>query len=119
MRKRSGLLLVLALVGVVSAQPIQDPASGQWYELIMSMTGKVFQGRPSFGSWISYGLGTLNQNLPAYVVLRDPKGYNTSGTLTWNSGFLPSLYGGTEFSSEGAPVLNLNPARKQHPGVQA
>ncbi len=87
--------------------------------LIMFMTGKVFQGRPSFGSWISYGLGTLNQNLPAYVVLRDPKGYNTSGTLTWNSGFLPSLYGGTEFSSEGAPVLNLNPARKQHPGVQA
>jgi arylsulfatase A-like enzyme len=87
--------------------------------LIMFMTGKVFQGRPSFGSWISYGLGTENRNLPAYVVLRDPKGYNTSGTLTWSSGFLPSLYGGTEFSSQGAPVLNLSPAQEQVAGVQA
>ena len=75
--------------------------------LIMFMTGKIFQGRPSFGSWISYALGTENQNLPAYVVLRDPTGYNTSGTLTWDAGWLPALYRGTEFSSQGAPVLNL------------
>jgi len=86
--------------------------------LIMFMTGKVFQGRPAFGSWISYGLGTENQNLPAYVVLRDPSGYNTSGTLTWNSGWMPSLYGGTEFSTQGAPVLHLNPAKSQPAGVR-
>jgi len=86
--------------------------------LIMFMTGKVFQGRPTFGSWISYGLGTENQNLPAYVVLRDPAGYNTSGTLTWSSGWLPSLYRGTEFSAQGAPVLNLRPAQPQPAGAQ-
>ena len=86
--------------------------------LIMFMTGQLFQGRPSFGSWISYGLGTENQNLPAYIVLRDPAGYNTSGTLTWSSGWLPSLYRGTEFSSQGAPVLNLKPAVQQSAGVQ-
>ena len=86
--------------------------------LIMFMTGKLFQGRPTFGSWISYGLGTENQNLPAYVVLRDPKGYNTSGKLTWSSGWLPSLYRGTEFSSQGTPVLNLSPAEQQPKGVQ-
>ncbi len=86
--------------------------------LVMFMTGKIFQGRPSFGSWISYALGTENQNLPAYVVLRDPEGYNTSGTLTWSSGFLPALYRGTEFSSSGSPVLHLQAARKQGPGVQ-
>ncbi|MEX2288630.1 MAG: DUF1501 domain-containing protein [Planctomycetaceae bacterium] len=86
--------------------------------LIMFMTGKIFQGRPSFGSWISYGLGSENRNLPAYVVLRDPKGYNTTGTLTWAPGWLPALYGGTEFNSEGTPVLNLQPARKQPAGVQ-
>jgi hypothetical protein len=86
--------------------------------LIMFMTGKIFQGRPSFGSWISYGLGSENRNLPAYVVLRDPKGYNTTGTLTWAPGWLPALYGGTEFNSEGSPVLNLQPARKQLAGVQ-
>ena len=73
--------------------------------LIMFMTGRLFQGRPTFGSWLGYGLGTENRNLPAYVVLRDPAGYNTSGTLTWSSGWLPSLYRGTEFSSQGAAVF--------------
>lgn len=86
--------------------------------LVMFMTGKIFQGRPAVGSWISYALGTENQNLPAYIVLRDPEGYNTSGTLTWSSGWLPALYRGTEFSSAGAPVLNLQPAKPQAEGVQ-
>jgi hypothetical protein len=86
--------------------------------LIMFMTGKIFQGRPSFGSWITYALGTENQNLPAYVVLRDPTGYNTTGTLTWSSGWLPALYRGTEFSAAGSPVLNLKPAHDEPAGVQ-
>jgi hypothetical protein len=85
--------------------------------LVMFMTGKIFQGRPSFGSWISYALGTENQNLPAYIVLRDPEGYNTSGTLTWSSGWLPALYRGTEFSTAGSPVLNLRPARELPAGA--
>jgi hypothetical protein len=86
--------------------------------LIMFMTGKIFQGRPTFGSWISYALGTENQNLPAYVVLRDPAGYNTTGTLTWSCGWLPALYRGTEFSAAGSPVLNLKAAHPQPAGVQ-
>jgi hypothetical protein len=73
-------------------------------------TGKVFPGRPTMGAWISYGLGTENQNLPAFVALRDPKGYNTGGPLNWDSGWLPAVYRGTEFRSQGAPVLNLHPA---------
>lgn len=87
--------------------------------LVMFTTGKIFQGRPTFGAWISYALGTENQNLPAYVVLRDPAGYNTSGTLTWSSGWLPSLYRGTEFSAQGDPILNLRAARPQLAGSQA
>ncbi len=86
--------------------------------LVMMSTGKLFQGRPSVGAWISYALGTENQNLPAYVVLRDPAGYNTSGKLVWSSGFLPALYQGTEFSSKGSPVLNLQPARPVPADVQ-
>jgi hypothetical protein len=86
--------------------------------LIMFMTGKLFQGRPTFGSWISYALGTANQDLPAYVVLRDPAGYNTTGTLTWTSGWLPALYRGTEFSTSGAPVLDLHPAQARPKGTQ-
>ncbi len=77
--------------------------------LVMLNTGKIFPGRPALGSWISYGLGTENQNLPAYIVLRDPAGYNTSGTLLWQNGFLPPMFRGTEVSTQGAPVLNLHP----------
>ena len=86
--------------------------------LVMFMTGKIFQGRPALGSWIAYALGTENQNLPAYVVLRDPEGYNTSGTLTWSSGWLPALYRGTEFSTAGSPVLYLRPAQPMPPGAE-
>src|SRR6266542_5244950 len=86
--------------------------------LVMMSTGKLFQGRPSVGAWISYGLGTENQNLPAYVVLRDPAGYNTTGKLVWSSGWLPALFQGTEFSSTGTPVLNLRPAVPAPDGVQ-
>jgi hypothetical protein len=78
--------------------------------LVLLNTGKIFPGRPALGSWISYGLGTENDNLPAYIVLRDPEGYNTSGSLLWQNGWLPALYRGTEVSTQGAPVLNLNPA---------
>jgi hypothetical protein len=77
--------------------------------LVMFNTGKIFPGRPALGSWISYALGTANQNLPAYIVLRDPAGYNTSGTLLWQNGWLPAMYRGTEVSTKGAPVLNLHP----------
>jgi hypothetical protein len=81
--------------------------------LVMMSTGKLFQGRPTVGAWVSYALGTENQNLPAYIVLRDPAGYNTSGKLVWSAGWLPALYQGTEFSSQGTPVLNLQPAVPQ------
>jgi hypothetical protein len=79
--------------------------------LVLLNTGKIFPGRPALGSWISYALGTVNQNLPAYVVLRDPGGYNTSGTLLWQNAWLPAVHRGTEFSTRGDPVLHLHPAR--------
>ncbi len=77
--------------------------------LVMLQTCKIFPGRPTMGAWISYGLGTENQNLPAFIVLRDPEGYGTSAAELWENGWLPSLYRGTEFSSKGSPVLDLNP----------
>lgn len=81
-------------------------------------TGKIFTGRPTLGAWISYALGTENQDLPAYIVLRDPDGYNNGGASLWTNGWLPAMYRGTEISSRGAPVLNLNPAVNLPPGVQ-
>jgi uncharacterized protein DUF1501 len=84
----------------------------------MMQTCKVFAGRPTLGAWVSYGLGTENQNLPAFVVLRDPAGYNSSGKMAWSSGWLPALYQGVEFSSSGTPVHHLNPALPVPPGAQ-
>ena len=81
-------------------------------------TGKIFPHRPSLGAWISYALGTENQNLPAYVVLRDPDGYANGGTTLWDNGWLPALFRGTEIQSRGAAVLNLHPAHESPPGVQ-
>jgi hypothetical protein len=82
------------------------------------LTGKIFPGRPALGAWVSYALGTENEDLPAFVALRDPKGYNSGGTLNWDSGWLPAVFRATEFQSQGAPVLNLHPAVPQPAGAQ-
>jgi uncharacterized protein (DUF1501 family) len=76
-------------------------------------TGFGRAGRPSFGSWLSYGLGTMNRDLPAYVVLLSgPMG--GAGTTLWSSGLLPSVHQGVQFRSGGDPVLFLgNPAGQQ------
>ena len=86
--------------------------------LNMLLTCKIFPGRPVMGAWISYALGTVNQNLPAYVVLRDPKGYTIGAKQLWANGYLPALYQGVEFNMSGSPVHHLKPAEPLPPGVQ-
>jgi hypothetical protein len=75
-------------------------------------TGIPRPGFPSAGAWITYGLGSENQNLPGYVVLGNTQGVK-GGPLNWGAGFLPSSYQGTLFRSEGNPVIHL----KRPPGV--
>ena len=75
--------------------------------LRMIHSGKTFAGRPAWGSWVLYGLGSLRQDLPAYVVLSDPGGLPTDGPQNWSSGFLPAVYQGTPFRATGTPVANL------------
>jgi hypothetical protein len=72
-------------------------------------SGKTFAGRPAWGSWVLYGLGSMRRDLPAYVVLSDPGGLPVDGTNNWSSGFLPAVYQGTPFRAAGAPVANLAP----------
>jgi len=72
-------------------------------------TGFTQMGRPSAGAWVSYGLGTENQNMPAYVVMPDPGGYVKGGAPAWGSGFLPAAYQGTVVRSGRSPILNLEP----------
>lgn len=73
------------------------------------LTGSILSGRPGLGNWITYGLGTENQNLPAFVVMTDPRALVGGGAGNWSAGFLPSNYQGVPFRSTGLPVLNLKP----------
>ena len=77
--------------------------------LYLIHSGKMGPGRPALGSWVVYGLGTENQNLPAYVVLDDPLGLPVNGVDSWQAGFLSPMFEGTRFRSTGSPVLNLRP----------
>jgi len=70
-------------------------------------TGRFLAGMPVWGSWVVYGLGSENENLPAYVVLTDPGGLPVDGERNWSSGWLPAVYQGTPFRSGKAPVLDL------------
>jgi len=71
-------------------------------------TGSVFGGRPSLGSWVSYGLGTENQSLPAFVVIKDSSAMVVNGVRCWGSGFMPAGYQGVLFDSGSEPIRNLN-----------
>jgi hypothetical protein len=70
-------------------------------------TGSPLPGRPSLGSWVSYGLGTENENLPAFVVLQDSNTSTINGPRNWSSGFMPAVYQGTRVNSGGEPIANL------------
>ena len=72
-------------------------------------TGRILQGHPSLGAWLSYGLGTVNQNLPGYVVMLDPRGGPTTGAPNWASGYMPGVHQGTVLRTSGEPILNLKP----------
>jgi hypothetical protein len=64
-------------------------------------------GRPSLGSWITYGLGSVSQNLPAYMVLTDPAGTPVDSTHNWSNGWMPSLFQGTVLRPKEPRILNL------------
>lgn len=82
------------------------------------LTGSTFSGRPGLGSWVTYGLGTDNQNLPAFVVMTDPRALVGGGAANWSSGFLPANFQGVQFRSSGLPVLNLKPPKDVSPEKQ-
>lgn len=71
-------------------------------------TGSQLQGRPSMGSWVAYGLGSENSDLPGFIVLTSGISNPDGGTALWSSGFLPTVYQGTQFRSQGDPVLYVS-----------
>ncbi len=75
--------------------------------MLQMNTGKILSGSPCLGSWVNYGLGSVNENLPGFVVMLDPTGGPISGSKNWSSGYMPASYQGTILRSAGTPVLDL------------
>ncbi len=75
--------------------------------MLQMNSGRILSGSPALGSWVNYGLGSLNENLPGFVVMLDPTGGPISGAKNWSSGYMPATYQGTLLRSKGAPVRDL------------
>jgi hypothetical protein len=72
-------------------------------------SGRTAMGYPSLGSWVTYGLGSVSENLPAYCVMTQPEGTPEGGAPCWGAGFLPAVYQGTLLRKGSTPILNLKP----------
>jgi len=98
-------------IAFIHSMTADSPLHGS--AMLQMNSGKILSGSPCMGSWVNYGLGTANQNLPGFVVMLDPTGGPISGAKNWSSGYMPAVYQGTILRSQGAPVLDLDPP----PGV--
>ena len=78
-------------------------------------SGNMRPGNPSLGSWMTYGLGSFNENLPAYIVMYDWRGGPIGGAPNWSSGFMPAAYQGTLLRGGASPILHL----ETPPGISA
>jgi hypothetical protein len=75
--------------------------------MLQMNTGKILSGSPCLGSWVNYGLGSVSDNLPGFVVMLDPTGGPISGAKNWSSGYMPATYQGAILRSAGEPILDL------------
>jgi hypothetical protein len=96
-------------IAFIHSMTADSPLHGS--AMLQMNSGKILSGSPCLGSWVNYGLGTANQNLPGFVVMLDPTGGPISGAKNWSSGYMPAVYQGTILRSSGAPILDLEPQR--------
>ncbi len=92
-------------IAFIHSMTADSPIHGS--AMLMMNSGSLISGKPSLGSWVNYGLGSPNENLPGYVVMLDKSGGPISGAKNWTSGYMPASYAGTVFRSQGDPILNL------------
>jgi Protein of unknown function (DUF1501) len=93
-------------IGFLHSMTADSPIHGS--AMLMMNSGKILSGSPCLGSWATYGLGSVNENLPGFVVMLDPSGGPISGAKNWSSGYMPATYQGTILRSKGAPIIDLN-----------
>jgi len=86
--------------------------------LFQMNTGFVLAGHPSMGTWLTYGLGSENENLPGFVVFTDHRGGPIGGAPNWGNGYMPAAFQGTPFRSTGDPIVDLRPPKEVTPESQ-
>jgi hypothetical protein len=92
-------------IAFIHSMTADSPIHGS--AMLQMNTGKVLSGSPCLGSWVNYGLGSANENLPGFVVMLDPTGGPISGAKNWSSGYMPATHQATVMRSAGEPILDL------------
>jgi hypothetical protein len=98
-------------IAFVHSMYAESPIHGS--AMLMMNSGKLLSGSPCMGSWVTYGLGSENENLPGFVVMLDKTGGPISGPKNWSSGYMPASYQGVNLKASGTPMFDLAPP----PGV--
>jgi hypothetical protein len=94
-------------IAFIHSMYAESPIHGS--AMLMMNSGRILSGHPSLGSWVTYGLGSVNENLPGYVVMLDNTGGPISGPKNWSSGYMPAAFQGTVLRASGTPIFNLDP----------
>ena len=94
-------------IGFIHSMTADSPIHGS--AMLQMNSGRILSGSPCLGSWVNYGLGSENEDLPGFLVMLDPKGGPISGAKNWSSGFMPATYQATLLRSRGEPILDLRP----------
>ncbi len=92
-------------IAFVKSMTADSPIHGS--AMLQMNSGRILSGSPALGSWVNYGLGSVNENLPGFVVMLDPRGGPISGAKNWSAGYMPAYYQATVLRSRGEPILDL------------
>src|SRR5262249_23955751 len=103
-------------IAFVHSMTADSPQHGS--AMLQMNTGKILSGGPCLGSWVNYGLGSVNEDLPGFVVMLDPRGGPISGAKNWSSGYMPAHFEGTVLRPAGAPILDLSRPPSLSAGAQ-
>jgi hypothetical protein len=92
-------------IAFIHSMTADSPIHGS--AMLQMNSGRILSGSPCLGSWVNYGLGSLNENLPGFVVMLDPRGGPISGAKNWSSGYMPASYQATVMRAGPVPILDL------------
>ncbi len=103
-------------IAFVHSMYAESPIHGS--AMLMMNSGRILSGHPALGSWVNYGLGSVSDNLPGFVVMLDKTGGPISGAKNWSNGYMPAAYQGTVIRASGVPIHDLAPPPGVSPSAQ-